>query len=94
MIQIQENVKKLICRPTGPKFGPPIFFFKNLAPSVTRYQGQLQKCAISEKTNYPVLRKFSDRWTNTQTDGRTDRQMDESDLKGRCPTNDERSKIF
>ena len=27
------------------------FFFKNLAPSVTRYHGLLLSCTISEKTN-------------------------------------------
>ena len=43
-------------------------FFKNLAPSVTRYYGQLSSCTISEKTNNPILRKLSD--------GQTDRQRD------------------
>ena len=55
------------------------FFFKNLAPSVTRYHGQLSSCTISEKTNDLILRKLSD--------GRTDGQTDESDFIGRCPTN-------
>ena len=41
-----------------------LFFFKNLALSATIYHGQLS-CRISEKTNDPILRKFSD--------GRTDR---------------------
>ena len=58
------------------------FFFKNLAPSVTRYHGQPSLCSISEKTNDSILRKLSD--------GRTDRQTDESDFIGRCPTNVER----
>ena len=44
------------------------FIFKNLALSVTRYNGQLLSCTISEKTNDPILRKFSD--------GETDRQID------------------
>ena len=35
------------------------------------------------KMNDPVMKKVSDR----RTDGRTDRQTDESDLIGRCPTN-------
>ena len=39
------------------------FFFKNLASSVTRYHGQLSSCTISEKTNDPILRKRTDRWT-------------------------------
>ena len=39
---------------------------KNLASPVTRYQCQLSSCTISEETNDPILRKFSD--------GRTDRQ--------------------
>ena len=49
-----------------------IFFFKNLVLSVTRYHGQLLSCTISEKTNYPILRKLSD---------------DQSDFIGCCPTN-------
>lgn len=36
------------------------FFLKNLVSSVTRYRGQESPCTISEKTNGPVLRKFSD----------------------------------
>ena len=63
----------------GAKFGSPKFFVKNLASTVTRYHGQL-----SEKTNDPILWKFSDR--------RTDGQRDESDFIGRCPNNVERRK--
>ena len=59
------------------------FFPKNLASSVTRYHGQLSSCAISEKTNDPFLRKFSD----GRTDGQTPRKTDESDFMERCPTN-------
>ena len=66
MIQTQENSEK---PPFGPKFGPQIFFYKNLALSVTRYHGLLLSCTISGKTNDLILRKFSDR--------QTDRQMDE-----------------
>ena len=55
------------------------FFFKNLAPSVTSYHGQLLSCTLSEKTNDLILRKLSG--------GRTDGQTDESDFIGRCPTN-------
>ena len=47
-------------------------FFKNLASSFTRYPGQLSSCTISEKINDPILRKFSDR----QTDGQTNRTTD------------------
>ena len=53
-------------------------FFQNLALSVTRY-GQVSSCTISEKINDLILRKFSD--------GQTDRQTDESDIIGCCPTN-------
>ena len=67
------------------KFGPQIFFFKTLALWVTKYHGQLSSCTISEEA-IPVLRKFS----NGRADGQTDRQTDESDLIGRCPTNVER----
>ena len=51
------------------------FFFQKLALSVNRYRGQLSSCTISEKTDDPILIKFSDG------------QTDESDFKGRCPTN-------
>ena len=64
MNQTWENGKK-------PSFGPILvhlpeiratkfFFFKNRDLSVTRYHGQLSSCAISEKTNDPILRKLSD----------------------------------
>ena len=76
MIQTQENGGKLHFEPDlGPlglvKFALRIyFFFGNLASSVTRYHGQLSSCAISEKTNDPILRKLSDGRTDGQTDGR------------------------
>ena len=54
-----------------------------MAPSVTRYHGQLSSCTISEKTNDPILRKLND----GRTDGRTDGQTDESDFIVPCPTN-------
>ena len=70
MIQTQENGEK-------PHFGPDLglldpnsgrqFFFKILASSVTRYYRQLSSCTISEKTNDPIFRKFSDRRTDEQT---------------------------
>ena len=66
-----------------PQFGPDlgllgqiwakIFFFRNLASSVTKYHDQLSSRAISEKTNYPILRKLG-------------RQTDKSDFIGRFPT--------
>ena len=75
MIQTQENGEK-------PHFGPNFgwlgsnsgrqFFFKNLASSVTRYHGQLSSCTIIEKTDDPILRKFSDERTDGQTDGQID----------------------
>ena len=73
MNQTWENSKKSIWS-IWLKFGPPFFFFENLAPPVTRYQGQLSSCTISEKTN----------------DSMEDRQTDESDFIRRCPTNVER----
>ena len=48
-------------------FRLPNFFFKNLAPLVTGYHGQLSSCTISENNNDRILRKISD--------GQTDRQM-------------------
>ena len=59
----------------GPNSGCHFFLFilflkKNLASSVTIYDGQLPSCKMSEKTNDPVLRKFSDGRTDGQTEGR------------------------
>ena len=66
MNQICENGKKPSSGPNfglfGPNLGHQIFFFKNLALSVTRYYGQLSSCTISEKTNDPILRILCDRW--------------------------------
>ena len=45
-------------------------FFKKLAPSVTRYYGQLSSCTISKKTTDSILRKLSDGPTDRRTDGR------------------------
>ena len=45
-------------------------FFKNLAPSVTRYYGRLSSCTISEKINDPFLEKLSDGRTEGRTEGR------------------------
>ena len=61
-----------------PKFWPPVFlfFFTNLASSVTTYHGQLSSCKTLEKTNDPILSKLSDGRTNGQTDRRIDGQMD------------------
>ena len=59
------------------------FFFKNLAPSVTRYHGRLSSCTILEKNKDPILKKISD----GRRDGQTDGETDESDFIGRCPTN-------
>ena len=56
----------------GPILGRQNFLFKNLASSVTRYQGNLSSCIRSEKTNDPILKKFMD----GRTDGRTDKQKD------------------
>ena len=64
----------------SPNLGHQIFFQKS--PPVTRYHGQLLSCTILEKTNDPILRKFSDGWTKRQTDGQTD----ESDFIGCCQT--------
>ena len=83
MTQTQKNKKileKLILG-FGPDLGPldpnsvhHLFFFffsKNLASSVISYHHQLSSSTISEKTNDPILRKFSegkmDRWTDRGT---------------------------
>ena len=72
-------------RHVGPKFGPPIFLFKNLASSVTRYHGQLSSCKILKKNYWSNLEKIYWRMDG-RTDGHTDGQMDESDFIGRCLT--------
>ena len=41
-----------------------------MAPSVSRYHGQLSSCTIPEKTNDPILTKLSDGLTDGRTDGR------------------------
>ena len=67
IIVTQENDEKLHFGPDLGPLGPNSghhFFFKNLAPSVVRYYGQLSSCAISEKTDDLILRKFSDRRTD------------------------------
>ena len=46
--------------PLGPNSGRQFFLSRNLAPSVSRYYGQLSSCTIPEKTNDPMLRKLSD----------------------------------
>ena len=50
--------------PCARNLGRQNLFFKNLGSPVTRYHGKLSSCAISEKTNDPILRKLRD--------GRTD----------------------
>ena len=45
--------------------------------SVTRHDGQLLSCTISEKTNDSILRKRRDGQTDRQKDGQTD----ECDIK-------------
>ena len=50
--------------PLGPNSAHKFFsffFFKNLVSSVTRYNGQLASCKMSEKTNDAILRKFRSR---------------------------------
>ena len=69
MIQNQENGKK-------PHYGTPNFFFKNLPSSVTTYHRQLASGTISEKTNDPILRKFSDGRTDGRKDGQTETDRD------------------
>ena len=71
--QTWENDKK-----NQTSFGPdlarlaqfwPVFLFKNLALSTTRYHGQLSSCTISEKVMIQSCEKLV-------MDGRTDGQMD------------------
>ena len=50
IMQTQENGEKTHLGSLGSDSDRQ-FFSKNLAPSVTRYYGQLLSCIISEKTN-------------------------------------------
>ena len=55
----------------GPNSGHQNFFFENLALLVVRYHGKLPSCTISKKKrkkNDPMLRKFSERGTDRQTE--------------------------
>ena len=71
-----NKCKKPSFRPNFGPFGPNsgrqffFFFFLNMAPSVSRYHGQLSSCTIPEKTNHPILTKLSDGLTDGRTDGR------------------------
>ena len=66
------------------------FFFKYLALSVTRYHGQLSWSTISESNL--MMQSWENLVTDRRTDGQADKQMDESDFRGRSPTNIERPK--
>ena len=93
--KIAKNILGLILAPWPRIWAIKFFFLKNLASSVPRCHDQLSSCTISEKTNDPILRKFSDGQTDGQTsreinrwaDGWTDKQTDESDFIGHCATN-------
>ena len=61
-----------------PNSGCKFFLIQKSDFVKTRYHGLLSSCRITEKTNGPILRKFSNRWT--------DRWTDESDLIGHCST--------
>ena len=64
--EIQENSKKKKKHSEpdlallGPNSGSHFFVF--------RYHGQLSSYITSEKTNDPILRKLSDRWTDGLTE--------------------------
>ena len=52
MNQIEEMTKNLVSGPILANLTQSLatkFIFKNLAPSVTRYDDQLSSCTISEK---------------------------------------------
>ena len=74
-IQTQEMAKNLILSLILVRWTQvrtvKYFFFTNLAFSVTRYHGQISEYKISEKTNDPIMSKFSDGRTDRQTDRRT-----------------------
>ena len=66
-----------------------IFFFKNLALSVTRYHGHILSWTIPKKNNDPILRKLGEGQTEGQTDRQTDGHTDKSDFMGHCLTSAE-----
>ena len=76
MIQTQENGKKTLFWGSfwyvRLKFRLPKIFFKNLASSVSRYDGQLLSCTMPEKTNDPIFIELSYGRTYKQTDRQTD----------------------
>ena len=91
--QTWENGEKPSSGPGFNPFGPNSgckFFFKYLALSVTRYHGQLSWSTISESNL--MMQSWENLVTDGRTDGQADKQMDESDFRGRSPTNIERPK--
>ena len=88
------NSKKLSF---GPHFGPNSghqiffhksgfanFFFKNLAPPVTRYYSQLSHVQYQKKL---MIQSWENLVMDGQMEGRTDGRTDESDFIGHCPNN-------
>ena len=76
MNQTSEKGKKTNFAPDFDLFAQNLglqFFPKNLAPPITIYHGvrYISPRTISEKTNNPILRKFSDRRTDRWLDRRT-----------------------
>ena len=78
MIQAQENGEKLHfgphLGPLGPNSGCHFFPQKIW---LTRHHCQLSPCTMSEKTIDPILKKFSDGWTDRQR-----RQTGQTDFIG------------
>ena len=93
MIQTQENGKKTLFWGSfwsvRLKFRLPKIFLKNLASSVSRYDGQLLSCTMPEKTNDPIFIELSYGRTYKQTD----RQTDETGFIGHYAANVERPVI-
>ena len=70
----------------GPNSHHQNFFSKTWHFQSLNIMDSYDHVQYQRKTNDPIMKKVSDR----RTDGRTDRQTDESYLIGRCPTNFER----
>ena len=101
MIQTQENGEKPHFGPNLGQLGPIgraifffIFFFYFFFSKIWLRQslenhghGQLSSCTILEKTNDPILKRFSDGRRDERI-GQTDRRT--IDSIGRCSTNVER----
>ena len=90
MTQTQENGEKPCFGPDlgtlGPNSGHQFFFLKIWLCQSLDIMVSYHHVKYKKKTNDPILKKFTDGGMDERTDGHTDRQRDESDFIGCCPT--------